>query len=337
MVTRKRLSIQERMRVVVLNEVGYTLNSIAKQLKIGRRTVQEIVKKYADTGDVQDRPGRGRKKKTSPREDRKIIQSSIKDRRKSARDISKEIKEEIGLELSSRTIRRRLLNAGLKSCRAKKKPLLSQKARQKRLQWALEHRIFVWDNVVFSDESRFCLVSDRPVIVRRRPGEEYLPECLNTTMKHGGGGIMVWGCIARNGIGRLHKIDGNVNAQHYLKILKYCALPSMQHLYGDQPAIFQQDNAPCHTAKVVKEWIHTNNINTLSWPGNSPDLNPIENVWDHLARQLTKEKFNNGQELLKKLKMEWEKIPLDYVQKLIDSMPNRIEAIIKAKGGATRY
>lgn len=70
MTSRQRLSVQERMRVVVLNEEGYSLNSIAKRLRIGRRTVQEIVKKYAETGDVQDRPGRGRKKKTSPREDR---------------------------------------------------------------------------------------------------------------------------------------------------------------------------------------------------------------------------------------------------------------------------
>ena len=337
MAARERLGVQERMRVVVLNEEGYSLNSIAKRLRIGRRTVQEIVKKYAETGDVQDRLGRGRKKKTSSREDRKIIQSSIKDRRKSSSEIPREMKEEIGLELSSRTIRRRLLDAGLKSCRAKKKPLLSEKARQKRLQWALEHRSFNWANVVFSDESRFCLVSDRPVIVRRRPGEEYLPQCLNTTMKHGGGGIMVWGCIARAGIGRLHKIDGNVTAQHYLKILKYCAVPSLQHLFGDQPAIFQQDNAPCHTAKVVKESIEANNIDILSWPGNSPDLNAIEHIWDHLARQVAKEKFSNGQELLDKLKVEWEKIPLCFLEKLIDSMPQRIEAVIKANRGATKY
>ena len=214
MATRERLSVQERMRVVVRNEEGYSLKSIAKRLRIGRRTVQEIVKKYAETGDVQDRLGRGIKKKTSSREDRKIIQASIKDRRKSSTDIAREMKEEIRLELSSRTIRRRLLDARLKSCRAKKKPLLSEKARQRRLRWALEHRS-----------------------LRRRPGEEYLPQCLNTTMKHGGGGIMVWGCIARNGIGRLPTIDGNVTAQHYLKILIYCAVPSLQHLFGDQPAI----------------------------------------------------------------------------------------------------
>ena len=313
------------------------MNSIAKRLKMGRRTVQEIVKKYAETGEVKDRLGRGRKKKTSTREDRKIVQACLKDRRKSAKDISKEVKEDIGLELSSRTIRRRLLDAGLKSCRAKKKPLLSMKARQKRLQWALEHRNFSWNNVVFSDESRFCLVSDRPVIVRRRQGEEYLPACLNTTMKHGGGGIMVWGCIARNGVGRLHKIDGNVNAQHYLQILKYCAIPSMQHLFGDQPSIFQQDNAPCHTAKVVKEWTEANGMKILSWPGNSPDLNPIEHIWDHIARQLAKQKFRNAEELLNNLKVEWKKIPLPILEKLIDSMPQRIEAVIKAKGGATKY
>ena len=124
MTTRPRLSVQERMRVVVLNEEGYSMNSIAKRLKMGRRTVQEIVKKYAETGEVKDRLGRGRKKKTSTREDRKIVQACLNDRRKSAKDISKEVKEDIGLELSSRTIRRRLLDAGLKSCRAKKKPLL---------------------------------------------------------------------------------------------------------------------------------------------------------------------------------------------------------------------
>ena len=75
---------------------------------------------------------------------------------------------------------------------------------------------------------------------------------------------MVWGCSAGNGVGRLHKIDANVNAQHCLKILKHCAAPSMQCLLRDQPATFQQDNAPSHTAKVLKEWTQGNDINILS-------------------------------------------------------------------------
>ena len=139
----------------------------------------------------------------------------------------------------------------MKYCRDKKKPLLTTAA-QKRLAWVREYIDFDWSKVLFADESKFCLVSDRPVTVRRRQGEEYLPECLNTTMKHGGGGIMVWGGFAKNGVGRLHKVTGKINANHYKTILNNCVLPSMQHLFGE--AILQQDNATCHVANSVKSW-----------------------------------------------------------------------------------
>ena len=94
-------------------------------------------------------------------------------------------------------------------------------------------------------------------------------------------------------------------------------MPSMQYVFGNKPAIFQQDNAPCDTAKAVKEWIDANNIQVLSWPGNSPDLNQIENIWDHLARQIAKEKFQHGKELLEKLKVTWQEIPLPCLERLI--------------------
>ena len=178
MESRPRLSQEARVRVVVLAEEGYSMNKIAQRLQIGRRTVQEIVKKHKETGSVKDREGRGRKKKTSNREDGCIIKASLKDRRKSSTILCKDINANLDIVISPRTIRRRLLEAGLKSCRAKKKPLLSVKAREKRLAWALEHQSFDWTRVVFSDESRFCLISDRPVNVRRRPGEEYLPEWI---------------------------------------------------------------------------------------------------------------------------------------------------------------
>eukprot|EP00795_Rhopilema_esculentum_P010011 gene10011-18637_t len=96
---------------------------------------------------------------------------------------------------SSKTVRRRLVDSGLKYCRAKKKPLLSEKARTKRLDRGRQHQDYDWSKVIFSDESRFCLISDRPVYVTRRSREEYLPQCLNPTVKHRGNGIIVCGCI----------------------------------------------------------------------------------------------------------------------------------------------
>eukprot|EP00795_Rhopilema_esculentum_P008069 gene8069-13984_t len=195
--------------------------------------VQQIIKKHKETGSVEDRKGRGRKRITTSREDRLIVKQSLKDRRKTSRILANELKDAHDIKVSSRTVRRRLVDSGLKYCRAKKKPLLSEKARAKRLDWGRQHRDYDWSKVIFSDESRFCLISDRPVYVRRRSGEEYLPQCLNPTVKHGGGGIMVWGCISSKGVGRLHRVEGTINAAHYIKILKFCALPSMRHHFKD--------------------------------------------------------------------------------------------------------
>ena len=103
--------MQDIVRVVVLNREGCSLNSVAKRLKTGRRTVRELVRKNAEIRDAQDVKERKRKKKTSPMEDQKIIQTSIKDRRMSSIEIARKMEEEIGLELNSRTIRSRLLSA----------------------------------------------------------------------------------------------------------------------------------------------------------------------------------------------------------------------------------
>lgn len=77
---------------------------------------------------------------------------------------------------------------------------------------------------------------------------------------------MVWGCFCKNGIGRLHVVDGIVNGKHYMKILQNCALPSMKHLYGEGQDIFQQDNAPCNTAKIAKAWIGEHSMPRLALP-----------------------------------------------------------------------
>ena len=233
-------------------------------------------------------------------------------------------------------MRRRLVDSGLKYCRAKKKPLLSEKARTKRLDRGKQHRDYDWSKVVFSDESRFCLISDRPVYVRRRSGEEYLPQCLNPTVKHGGGGIMVWGCISSKGVGRLHRVEGTINAAHYIKILKFCALPSIKHHFKDGDGIFQQDNAPCHTAITVKKWMD-GKMPLLPWPGNSPDMNPIEHVWDYIGHKIQDCLFKNKDELFEKVKLEWNRIPKEYITNLYNSMNRRVSALIKAKGGSTSY
>ena len=193
-----------------------------------------------------------------------------------------------------------------------------------------------WSKVIFSDESRFCFVPDGVQYVRRQPGEEYHPSCVRRTAKHGGG-IMVWGCFCAHGVGRLHRVKGNINGAHYEKILKYCMIPSGRHLFGEEEHFFQQDNAPVHLAACARRFLNESGVSTISWPGQSPDLNPIENLWGFMKKELKDFTCRNADELFAKLESVWRDIPSKYLQGLCESMPRRIAKVIWLRGNKAPY
>ncbi len=114
-------------------------------------------------------------------------------------------------------------------------------------------------------------------------------------------------------------------------------LPSADKLYGDADFIFQQDLAPAHTAKGTKSWFNDHGVTVLDWPANSPDLNPIENLWSIVKRKMRDTRPNNADDLKAAIKETWASIPPQQCHKLSTSMPRRIEAVIKAKGVPTKY
>ena len=147
-----------------------------------------------------------KKAKVRTRSDRTLIRISLRNRKLTWKKLSRELKESSGVELSASTVRRRLLENGLRGCKARKKPLLTEKHRKHHLEWARSHvkwPVEKWRKVLFSDESTFNLNNHAGNnYVRRRPEEEYRPYCISPTIKHPQS-IMVWGCMAASGIGRL--------------------------------------------------------------------------------------------------------------------------------------
>ena len=226
--------------------------------------------------------GRGRKRKTTIHTDR-IIQRKIKtDRRKSSTSVKTELQTELNITISETTIRRRAHEISLYGCVARKKAYLNKANRGKRLEYARTYRekpLGFWNNVIWSDESKFNLFgSDGKVMVWRSTKEELEPRRTVPTVKHGEGIVKCWGCFSSSGVGNLVFIDGNITGELYRDILQTNLLQSMKKLNMGKDWWFQHDNDPKHTAHIVTNWLDQKRIQRLKWPSFSPDMNPIEHL-----------------------------------------------------------
>jgi hypothetical protein len=142
----------------------------------------------------------------------------------------------------------------------------------------------------------------------------------------------VWGCFSWNGLGPLVILRGNINAEGYKDILTRCVLSTVEDQFDD-------DSAPCHKARSVREWFVDNNVPEMDWPAQSPDLNPIEHPWDELERRLSCRPQRPASEtaLATALQEEWAAILPETFSHLVGSLPGRVQVVIKAKGGPTWY
>ncbi len=194
-----------------------------------------------------------------------------------------------------------------------------------------------WSKVLFSDESKFCISFGNKVpesggrVERHRIHVAWSP---------------VWSFHSQWWFGLpchllvlVHCVFWSPQSTQpsTREILEHFMLPSADKLYGDADFIFQQDLAPAHTAKGTKSWFNDHGVTVLDWPANSPDLNPIENLWCIVKRKMRDTRPNNADDLKATVKETWASIPPQQCHKLITSMPRRIEAVIKAKGAPTKY
>ncbi|GFV84009.1 RNA-directed DNA polymerase from mobile element jockey [Trichonephila clavipes] len=262
--------------------------------------------------------------KTTRREDRKIVRQALVTVTRST------IRADVGVAIVPQTISRHLAEANLKSKRPFRALPLTPQHRQLRLQWCQARSMWNvtgWQKVVFSDESRFVLGTDEyRVRVWRRPGERY-----NSSHTARTAGVMVSGAIAYDSWSTLIVMRGTLTGQRYVDdILRPHVGPFLNGLPG---AIFQQDNAHPYTARVAPDFLH--HFKTIPWPARSPNLSPVEHVWDQLKQQMLS--CHSVHDLELAVQDLWAHLPQDNIRCLINSMPDRVAAFIAAGGGPTRY
>ena len=210
-------------------------------------------------------------RKTTAREDIWICNESKTDRYATATAISKRANDNLGIKISKHTISQRHNEINLNSRVASTKPYISKNKQMNRLKFLTEHVIWTveqWDCDPFSHESMFNLFAcDGRRLVRHSP---------KSSVKFGGGSEMVFGMISVSGTGSLVRLHGKINATVYKEILKK-HVPNLRTAIN-QPAVFTQDNARCHTVKPVKTFLSEEDITVMEWPAQSPDMTPIESV-----------------------------------------------------------
>lgn len=335
-----RTSVAQRSAIITLSQEGKTERYIASKLNISKTAVHNTISRKRKTGSLLDQARSGRPKVTSKVEDRRIVTMSKRNRRLTATEICAEINSSREKPVCVSTIKHRLLQHNLRGCVAVKKPLLRKQNKTKRLQWAISHKDWTfadWSKVLWTDESKFEIFgSKRRTFVRRTPQEKMLEQCVVPTVKHGGGSVMVWGSFSANGVGDIVKIDGILRKEQYKNILIRHAVPSGTRLIGN-PFVLQEDNDPKHSAKICRSYTANKErqgvLKNMIWPPQSPDLNPIELLWDELDRRVRRQCPTSVTALWEILQYEWKSISQETLHKLIARMPRICSEVKKRRGG----
>jgi transposase len=304
-----------------------TAAEIQRRTNIAKSTIYYNLDKLKKTGSTAHKKRSGRPKKITSQNSITVGQyirrnSAISSRKLASKLLSK------GVNVSYSTVLRHLASLGYDKKCALATPMLTRSHKEKRIEWARRHQNDDWNRTVFTDETSFWLFSNtvqywyrgqRPV--RRIPKDRTR--------------VNAWGGFCVRGKTSLYCFRENMTRAVYVEIVRD-HLPEIRRMLRGNWRL-QQDNDPKHTSRVAKEFLQENVPTVMDWPSNSPDLNPIENLWSVLKRNVELRQPRNIGELESFMKEEWSKIPQDIIKNLVGSMKERCRLVIENNGERIPY
>ncbi|GFW17556.1 transposable element Tcb2 transposase [Trichonephila clavipes] len=312
---------------------AFTRVRIIGKLEEGRSVTRTAIRGFSS----------GRPRGTTPADDRYIVLQARRNRRQTAGEIARHTTQATGRPISRFTVARRLHGGGLFARRPVRCVPLTPAHRRRRSLWCREHRNWrdnEWGRVLFTDESRFSLSSDsHRILIWRERGSRSHPSNIIERDRYGDRGVLVWGGIMLGSRTDLHIFDaGSVKGTRYCNEI---LLPYVRLFRGAMGLqfLFMDDNAPWHRTVAAEQLLESEDIERMDWPARSPDLNPIEHVWDFLGRRLVARTLPpvTIRELRLALQDEWAAMPQQLIDTLILSMGRRCETCLAVRGDHIPY
>ena len=335
------LSADTRRTIIFMLEAGNTCCKIATKLDVGRSTVSEL---RSQITTLPEKSVGGRPPKLTATDRRHMTRLITTGKVDTAPQLKRQLTNITNTTICTQSIQNGLKKESMVARVKAKKPLLRPRHIKQRLEFAQKYEHWTeedWARVIWSDETKVNrLGSDGRKWVWKKSGAPLTSQHVNSTVKFGGGNVMIWGCMTVHGVGYMCRIEGRMDGSLYEEILEDHVLETVEYYGMDRENfIFQQDNDSKHKSKKAQKWFKTHNVELLDWPAQSPDLNPIEHLWVHLKKKLGEyERAPVGMlELWERVQVEWDKIEPEVCHNLIESMPRRVAEVVKAKGGHTKY
>ena len=330
-----QLTEVERAAIVTLDKLGWLHKDIAQTSKCSEHTVSLWVACWREQHSVADAERSGRPRCTTEDTDA-AIESFAEEK---VNVVPKDAVRELQLECSARTVRRRWDEVGLLGRVQQEEHAYNDETLRRRLSFAEGYSRWTeddWARVIFSDETHFYLGHHGHEYVQRPVGAALDPKYTRKTERLEGK-VSLWGCICAGGLGHAELYVDSLNARRYQSILALNLVSSAHQFWPTGQWWFQQDNWSVHTAGTSQAWFHNHGIDLIEWPAWSPDLNPIENLWNDLKRRVYAHHARTMEELEHWIGIEWQATDLSFISHICRSMPKRLQLLLENNGHKISY